>query len=246
MMSNATDNPGEEHPSTPSGHSVFGVGRPSGLRFIATAVGQVRTNFSVQHLMAAAKLARDAKRVEEANRGQAFGSFFEEVLGASAGCVLLSAAAAEAYVNEVFIDRASNFSGRDQLTLDLFWEEFEQKSPMAKYDLALRLSVQQRLDAGNRTSQSLGRLTDLRNALTHFKPEWPDEAVKHPKLSRQIAGYVVRSQWFPDEDLFPRAWASHGTCRWAVSTVIDFVADFSTRSGIQNRLGKQIARLDPE
>jgi hypothetical protein len=209
-------------------------------------MGQVRTNFSLQHLMAAAKLAREVRRIEEANRGSAFGPFFEDVLGASVGCVLLAVAGSEAYINEIFVDRAKYFTDRDKVLLDLWWREFEQKRPIDKYDLAVRLSTGGPLDEGSATVQSLDRLSRLRNALTHFKPEWPNEAVDHEKLGAKIEGYVVRSPWFPKENLFPRAWASHGTSKWAVSTVISFITEFSQTSGIQNRLEKHVTRLCPE
>jgi hypothetical protein len=137
----------------------------------ASATGQVRTNFSLQHLIVAAKLAREVRQVEETNRGSAFGPFFEDALGASVGCVLLAAAGAEAHINEVFVDRGKYFAGRDQVLLDLCWLEFEQKRPIDKYDLAMRLSTGKPLDRGSTTAQSFDRLAHLRNALTHFKPE---------------------------------------------------------------------------
>ena len=95
-------------------------------------------------------------------------------------------------------------------------------------------------------SQSFDRVIRLRNALTHFKPEWPSEAVEHEKLSKRLSNYAARSPWFPDEDLFPRAWATHETSVWAVSTVLGFIVDFSVKSGVTDRLRKHMSRLDPK
>jgi hypothetical protein len=165
------------------------------------------------------------------------------VLGDSVGCVLLASAALEAYVNELFADRAEHFSARDQALLDLLWAEYERKPVLEKFDLALRLRTGTPLDRATKTTRAVDRLIRLRNALIHFKPEWFDEPAEHEKLSRKLEGYVGRSPWLPNEPLFPRAWATHSTTSWAVSSVVDFIASFSAASGIADRVAKFKDRL---
>jgi hypothetical protein len=207
------------------------------------ATGRTRTNFAVQHLLVAARLAREVNTVEAENVGAEFGPFYDIVLGSSAGCVVLAAASLESYANETFADRSEHFSSHDQLVLDLLWQEYEQKGVLDKFDLALRLRTGRTLDRGTHGSQAVDRLIRLRNALMHFKPEWVDEADEHAKLSSRLEGYVGRSPWLLDEPLFPRAWATGSSAAWAVASVVSFVAAFATASGIPDRLSKFRDRL---
>jgi hypothetical protein len=200
-------------------------------------------NFAVQHLLVAARLAQEVDTVETSNAGAEFGSFHEVVLGSSVACVVLASAALEAYVNEIFADRAEHFSARDHALLNLLWTEYERKGVLDKFDLALRLRTGTVLDRGTTSVRAVDRLIRLRNALTHFKPEWFDEPAEHEKLSQKLEGYVGRSPWLPNEPLFPRAWATCSTTSWAVSTVLDFIACFSVASGIPDRVAKFRDRL---
>jgi hypothetical protein len=211
----------------------------------ATATGSVRTrmNFSFHHLMAAARLARAVADIEQRNAGQEFGAFYEIILGSSLGCIVLSLAAAEAYVNELFADRAEHFPARDAMLLDLLWKDYEEQRLLDKFDLAHRLRAGTPIDRGTAHVQAMDRLTKLRNGIAHFKPEWDDEAANHEKLSKQLEGYVARSPWLPNELLFPRAWATTGTAAWAISTVLTFVAKFSDSTGLPDRFGPHKERF---
>lgn len=208
-----------------------------------SARASVIVNFSAKHLLTAAKLAREVGSIEDANKSADFGSFFEEVIGGSVSCVVLVSASLEAYANELFANRNKYFTEHDRTVLDMLWEQYERKPPIDKFDLALRIRKGQPLDRGDKTVQGVCRVVDLRNALVHFKPESLDEQAEHEKLSKRLEGHVSRSPWFPDEPLFPRAWATHETTAWAVSTVLQFVRDFSAISGIEDRLCKFRDRL---
>jgi len=203
----------------------------------------MRMSLPFHHLLAAAKIAREIAAIETANQDAPFGSFYDDILGASVGCVVLSAAAAEADVNEVFADRERHFSAHDRGVLDLLWNAYEQKSVIEKYELALKLRGGAALDNGARWVQSLARLLKLRNALIHFKPEWDDEQVEQVRLGKKLEGYVSRSPWFPGEPLFPRAWATAGTASWSVTTVVEFIRRFAELAGIPDRLAKFRERL---
>jgi len=211
---------------------------------IATA--RSRMNFSIQHLLVAARLGREVARVEADNAGAAFGDFYEVVLGSSVACIILSTAGAEAYINELFADRHECFSSHDQRVLDLLWEQYDQKSILDKFDLAVALRSDQKLDRGHHVVQRFDRLIKLRNGLTHFKPEWFDEQDAHVRISKQIDGFVSRSPWLCNEPLFPRAWATAASVAWAVETIIAFIAHFSAVSGLPDRVQKFASRLSVE
>jgi len=226
----------------PPGSTIQGVGAVLG-GIQAQGYARVRTDLDVQYLLAAASLARDVHAVEGSNAERPFGDFFEKVLGYSTGCVVLAAASLEAYVNQLFADRAQHFSVHDETVVDLIWTEYEKKSALEKFGLALSLRTGTRLDRGRATSQSIDRLIRLRNALVHFSPEWFDELGKHVQLSKQLEHYAGRSPWFPDEPLFPRAWATSSTTAWAITSVRQFVTAFAVASGLPDRFEKFSGRL---
>jgi len=213
------------------------VGVLETMALTATASVRMRTNFSFHQLMAASRLAREVADVERRNAGQEFGAFYETIFGSSLGCIVLSLAGAEAYVNELFADRAEHFTAHDRMLLDLLWKEYEEQRLLDKFDLAHRLRAGTPLDRGAEHVQAMDRLMRLRNGIVHFKPEWDDEAANHEKLSKQLEGYVARSPWLLNELLFPRAWATTGTATWAIATVLTFVAKFSISTGLPDRLG---------
>src|SRR5512142_1025024 len=97
-----------EQQSTTSPPSIAGVAFIAECAEVATGVAtetaaaRARMLFSIQHLLVAARLAREVTATENENIGCPFGNFYTRILGSSVGCILLSTAAAEAYVNELF------------------------------------------------------------------------------------------------------------------------------------------------
>lgn len=136
--------PATSEPDTPelagalSGEATFSV--------TATGTGRTRMNFSVQHLIVAERLAREVADVQTKNVRASFGPFHEIVLGSSVACVILAVACAEAYVNELFADRHSTYPAHDQNLLDLLWSQYELKSALEKFELAVTLRSGNKLD----------------------------------------------------------------------------------------------------
>jgi hypothetical protein len=224
-------------------HSIVGAAGAITVKVTAQAVGAFRMNLSVHHLLVAARLAREVRSVENANAGAEFGDFYDVILGSSMGCIVLAAAGAEGYINEVFADRGKLFTGHDQAVLTLLWDKCEMGSALDKFDLAVKIRTGAPMDRGVLAVQDFDRLFKLRNGLAHFKPEWSDEQAGHLKLSRQLEGYVSRSPWLAGEPLFPRAWATGATASWAIRTVVSFIGHFSSVCGIPNRVSKFEDRL---
>lgn len=211
------------------------------------ATARTRTNFAVQHLLAAARFSRLVGQIEGENKDQPFGPFWEEVLAFSIGCVVCAVAAIEAYANEIFADREKSFPARDPELVEKLWEKFEQSSTIDKFDLALFLLNRPKLEKGSQPIQNLDGLIRLRNALTHFKPEWDDERIEHAKVSDRLKGRFAPSQLFgPNEPLFPRAWATHGCTRWAVETCLSFARIFEASADFPSKFEKFSDRLKTE
>ena len=220
-------------------------------------------NLSISHLLSAALFSRTAGAIESANAGRAFGDFWENIQANAIAAVLTSVAALEAYANELFVDHAEVFP---QLRLDIMaklWELYEQKPILEKYDFALLLRQGNAFDRGASPYQDIAALIRLRNALTHYKrnalthykPEWSNEQVEHAKVSHALKNRAkvshalknraVASSFFPVTDsLFLRAWASHGTTRWAVRSVVSFVLDFEQRASLKSRIAPFVERLN--
>jgi hypothetical protein len=110
----------------------------------------------------------------------------------------------ESYANELFVDMNQNFPGVRQELLEKLWSDYERKSILEKFDLALLLREEASMRvAGVESFQSVEALVRLRNALMHFKPEW--EPAKHKQLSSELRNFFKPSEFLAnDPGLFPR------------------------------------------
>ena len=219
-----------------------GIATGSGAQASITLRTQRR--FSVLHLLSAAHFSRQVCALERKNAGQRFGAFFEEILANATASVFACVASLEAYANEFYIDRAANFPDLRPEVADKFWELYERKPILVKFDLALLLKNRPPLDRGRRPTQDITALLELRHALTHFKPEWEDEKNAHAKLSGGLQGRFAPSQSLPNESaLFPLQWACHGCTSWAVDSCREYVRAFETAAGLAHKLDKFESRL---
>ena len=208
--------------------------------------GRVRMNFAVPHFISAAKFSRSVAEIEKANEGQPFGVFYEDILAYASGCLLTCVAGLESYINELFVERHTVFKALSSDLTDQLWEIIEEKPILEKFDLALGLRGKPRLNRGAEPYQSAYLVVRLRNALTHFKPEWHDEQVDHKKLSDQLASLFEPSPYFPaSETFFPRRWATHSGTQWAVNSCVAFIEDFESLGELKPKLKKFKQRLAP-
>ena len=207
------------------------------------ATGRTRVNLSVPHLLSACLFSRQVRELEEENRGRELGAFWEPILAHATANVLLTVAALESYVNELFSDHDTNFPGFRTDILVKLWASYELKCIIDKFDLALLLREAGSLDRGISPTQDVALLIRLRNALTHFKPEWFDEQQEHAKLSARLAGRFSPSVFFQGEPIFPRGWATHGCTAWAVKSAIHFIGGFESQAGLPKRLEKFKSRF---
>jgi hypothetical protein len=139
------------------------------------------------------------------------------------------------------------FPGYSTELLDKLWEKFEMKPILEKFEFALTLSGKPTLDRGAKAYQHAAAMIDLRNALTHFKPEWTNEAVAHAKLSKRLKGLFTLSPFLADDLIFPRRWATHGCTKWSVESVRSFSEEFEATASLPSKCGRAewIERLKP-
>ncbi len=208
------------------------------------ATATLRVNLSVQHLLAAVRFACEVATIEQMHFGEPFGPFFDELFWFSSGCVFSSVAGIEAYVNEIFVDRAQHFKDLRPEVIDKLWELFERKKTLDKFDMALLLKQRAKLTRGTRPAQDVVALISLRDSLVHFKPEWANEQGTHARVAELLRNRFALSPFLSEsESIFPRRWASRGCARWAVDSAVDFLLAFESSSGIPPKVSKFIHRL---
>ena len=203
----------------------------------------VRANFSVLHLLSAREFANQVASIETEHVGEGFGGFWESIFASASATVLLAVAAVEAYVNETFVDFDQNFANVDPILGKALVNEYEAKRLLDKAELILLLKGVGPLDRGSEPVQSMSDLIQLRNAITHFRPEWPDQLKEHEKLSERLGRRFPKSPFLPNEAMFPMAWAGAYGVDWAAKTPIRFIDRVVELAGLPNRLEKHKGRL---
>lgn len=196
-----------------------------------TAIGRSRTNLALHHLFAACRFSARVGEIENQNSGQPFGAFWEEILQNSLGVATLTVAALESYANEMYFQGAILRPGLTPAAAEEIAELIDRESVIRKYAIALSIAAGKRLDMGSTSMQNADALIKMRNAVVHFRPEWFDESGKHEKISKLLQSRFEPSQFFPNEPVFPRAWASHSFTILALRSSVEFIDNFHSEVG---------------
>ena len=205
---------------------------------------RTRTNLALHHLLAAGRYAAQIGIAERENGGQPLGPFWDEILQNSLGVVTLSVAALECYANELWFEHAPARPDMNEAAAEKISELIDRESVLTKYSLALSLHTGKSLELGCPAVQNVDALIKLRNGVVHFRPEWFGAQAKHEKLSKQLNGRFASSQFFPNEPLFPRAWATEDFACWAIRSTVNFIDHFYSEAGLSSPLGKFKSRLE--
>jgi hypothetical protein len=210
---------------------------------------RTRTNLALHLLFAACRFAVRIEEVECENSGQPFGPFWEEILHNSLGVVTLTVASLESYANELKFEASFKTLALNRAAKQEIANRFKSRAkrsgsgPLINYATALAVRVNKRLDPSNLPVENAVALIDLRNALVHFRPEWSDERREHDELSENLRYKFKPSAFFPNEPMFPRAWASHDFAAWALWTTVEFLEHFYSEAGVECPLSKFKAQL---
>lgn len=222
------------------GNELSGIAQ-SNCMFNATL--RTRMNLALHHLFAACRSASSVRAVEDKNKGQPYGPFWDEILHYSLGTITSAAAALECYANEFYADGQAQGPHLNPVSSALFAELIDRQSVLDKYKFALAVRSAKRLDLGQNIVQNVDALIKLRNAIVHFQPEWLDERDKHERLSRQLEARFKKSIFLPNEHMFPQAWASGSCAVWAIQSVVNFIDYFCVEAGMSNPLQQFRERL---
>ncbi len=99
---------------------------------------KVKSHFSVQHLSAAARFSHQCGTIQQANQGQPFGPFYEELIELTSASVMLSVAAMEAYINELRSEPDRLYPEHPEDIRRQFFDETSRKPTLDKYDFVLQ------------------------------------------------------------------------------------------------------------
>jgi len=208
------------------------------------STGRARMNFANTHLANAHRFAMLVHEVETSNAGQPFGPFIEDIMANGLATVMSSMAALEAYVNEVTFDPAAHFPAQAPDLVASSLALIARQPILERIAFLSVLNGRARPEFGRNPGQGVAALVDLRNALVHFRPEWPDEQKAHAKLGDRLRSKFALSPFFDaSEPLFPRACISYGCSKWAVESVRDFIVELADDNGWTCGIKKMLPKL---
>jgi hypothetical protein len=201
-----------------------------------SATLSVRVNYAINHLAAAARLSRNVGQIKANNDTTRFGDWWIDMRDNAVSCLFLTSACLEAYANELFADRDKVFPNIPPHAVEKVWQLSERGPPISKLNIALDLLQKPKLDMASDLLKNISAVITLRNALTHFKPEWSHERDKHVKISDVLRNrFDYNQHLFQAEDIFPQAWIGHGCTQWAVDTTTNFLKHFESLAGLDDR-----------
>ena len=145
----------------------------------------------------------------------------------------MAALSIEAFINEVFLMADLYFSEPDKVRA--LWVDLEREPTLEKFQVALGLKDKERMDKGAAIYQNADTLIKLRDALTHFKPEWSDEKIVHKQIEARIKSKFPLSPFFLSDSIFPEKCMTYGCAEWCISAAFEFVNSFCEKSSIENR-----------
>lgn len=207
-----------------------------------TASVQGRHNLVWHHLWNARRAARLCREREAVLTRQDYRHPDVEQNGTAMVAVMSAAAFLEALVNEVFLDTADP-SLRSSGLLDGISEDgvtamsdkwtaspsAEREGILEKYKLAIRC-VSATMDFGRDPTQSVQLLIRLRDALTHYKPEWQGDATNlYADLRRKLPvnpRVAEVNPWFPHQAL------SADLAEWACERSVEFAKEWWAAMGL--------------
>lgn len=228
----------------------------------------IKNYLSTYHILAAAYFSRQSAQIEKKkdtissayNDGSAL-----EHRALIMACIASSVAFLESTINELFADAADSIhksqhakelDENTQRLMASLWdvENFGRStSTLDKYQTVLRLAEKKKFDKGRNPFQDAKILIDLRNALSHFKPEWVqtndgNAGQKAPhSLECKLKGKFPLNPFLTDaRPLFPTKCMSHGCAQWAVNSAISLATDFHKRMTMSNTLDPFRTRLTTE
>ncbi len=197
------------------------------------ATGRSKANISVLFFGSAMLNAAKAKAIEKGSVGRPDAPSDRELDDHRAlvlGGLTMVLAALEASLNEFIAEIVDDNSERVGPVLSddrgvsallSLWPEVERPaSLLGKHDLVLTAFGRPAFGKGDLVYQNADCVVALRNALVHFKPEWPDKDKAHAKLERRLQDKFDSNPLLaPGFIWFPFRCLSADCLRWTCDSV---------------------------
>lgn len=206
----------------------------------------LQTYFSIQHVQAAAYLARRAVRLERRSAAFPTPTLDVAIMGYAASSLFATVAFLEALANELFADAAQLDGGhlssleitKRSLIAELGKTESVERAPvMSKFDILLRAAVVQPVAKDKNPGQDLSTAIRLRNELVHYKAEWFDMGtpgmarpgnLSESKLAKQIQGRFNDRPGLKSAD----SWLGGGCATWGLRCAVAYTDEVFAQLGI--------------
>lgn len=177
------------------------------------ATGITIANFAGIHLKAAIIFRDRIITLEKENDVYEPARFFQEIQAYASACIISSAAAFEALINELYMApgnsliksfedldiliNESNLNSNNTLKIGFdeykkdYWDKFEKLSSLEKYNKALMSLGKACIDKETACYQNAQNLIYLRNHLIHFQPDYS----MHPNYKNQSKHHKKKKDW---------------------------------------------------
>lgn len=203
-----------------------------------------RANFSQYHLLAAKNAALVASNIEDKYKSIAppqddFALYLSQVSTA----VICSVAALESNINEYLVDHEKRISElsvsftpdvlkkyRKLKKGNILQQLFECSDVFLKYDI-VSFIIKEDLLPENKLIQDVRYLIRLRNALTHFTPEWDNAPSKHDSLRKSRKNRFSISPFSTSGSLFFPYQLGSSCAIWSCRVSNDFIKFFKSHIG---------------
>ncbi len=209
--------------------------------FQSTGYGKSRANFTQYHLLAAQNAGLVATEIENKYKSQSpsqedLNLYLSQVSTA----IICSVAALESNINEYLIDHEKHIDKAPAISDPRLLKKYTfNKSKLSsqlrqstniifKYDLIWFITKNDLL-AENDIKRNIRYLTRLRNALTHFTPEWDNNLLKHVKLEKNRQNRFTLSPFYaPGCLFFPYRCLSASCAIWSYKVSNEFIGLFKS------------------
>lgn len=202
-------------------------------------------------MQSAIYLMRQSGAIERRYRGKTFdqGNFVTHHRAYVVGAILAAAASIEGRINELYLDATDNLltvfiCKEKQKILSDLWPTLDERkfSTLDKYQILLTAIGKEKLNTSKKPFQDVKLLTDLRNMLVHYKPEWDDDQKDHKKIKDKLRGKFETNPFYSDgtTPFFPNNCLSYGCARWAVESSAEYILEFMSRIGAEQHQSFEI------
>jgi hypothetical protein len=207
----------------------------------------IRYSFTVQFLVGATMLAREAGRIESEKGKDA--SELEQMCHRAhvVGSIMEATAALESEIWEVMVHGPGHHGGSTKIDhagarlLSPLADTVDRESALTRYALVLHLLQKAPLNPGHQPWQDADLVVRLRNFIVHYKSAWSS------KLNDQKLITILRRKHGPPPfevgKVFPRDILTAACGLWAVESCAAFLDGFYRNLGFPERLDAYRKRI---